>query len=925
MFLALAACNDKDKDIDKPDIPSGKDDITVKLISTTMPERIPWTGGNYEITIETNSENGKWKARINMDGEQGEEMDCSKATLGFDIPASALDADKTIELQVFSQNKWVSLCSANQDGGTVRLADDYWAKGNLTVRGGKFGFEEKQTDFNYLVFHNSPYAIDALEEKYNGKVYAPEEQSMSWASIPKETGTDPCRLVEPENTWITPDVAQLERLADTFGGFTADNGVAGASFADGAIFMPAAGTRLAADGTLTATGVSGGYWGRGVDEDDCGDILVFGKEYDFVFVYNNTESTPAALRCVRMSGKADYVSHEPQGTVPADAFELIVTATSTKPNFTVRVSDGQIELKGEGTETDPVVSLAVPENESVEERTLKIYIDNVYTNQSVIQSGITGYANYVSHTPEGTVGGDAFKLKVKCASDMDSFTVKAYTAGGEVSVSGQGSAASSEVTLDIPANRSKKSREIHIDVNGTDTQKIIVQEYAPESYSTVKVGSTEWAAGNVTLRGLSFEIGKPEEYGLYFRKNSIYGILSSADNYSGTVYSPAAEAYGWMSIPYNNDGDPCLLVAPANTWRTPTQAEIEELHATAGSLYALNGTKGRHYAGNELFIPAAGMMYTANNEGVRSIQGTHGYIRSQSEMIMSYGETPSYWKGYDDYGYSVRCVRNEPFAEYVSHTPDGVLGSEAFTLTVNCRTNMPSFTVSLSGGGLNLSETGSNVDPAVTFNVPANASSEDRIIKIIVNNRDTGVSVTQKGVAALTWSGGYLTVANGSYTFAEYDQLGMFFKYGSRYGAPSGDTTYQGIAYGPDATTLAYADIPFGEVDPCSLVAPAGTWRIPTQAEFEELLGNQYTITDGRYIKVETGNQTVYLAGPSGSLIATTGKVGLATTLYIVTSTVNPEKAGYNMIFNTKMIGADANFKYTSLANGVGTQVRCVK
>ncbi|MFQ7387395.1 MAG: hypothetical protein ACLRM8_07410 [Alistipes sp.] len=29
-----------------------------------------------------------------------------------------------------------------------------------------------------------------------------------------------------------------------------------------------------------------------------------------------------------------------------------------------------------------------------------------------------------------------------------------------------------------------------------------------------------------------------------------------------------------------------------------------------------------------------------------------------------------------------------------------------------------------------------------------------------------------------------------------------------------------------------YADVPYGDVDPCSLVAPAGTWRMPTSGSF---------------------------------------------------------------------------------------------
>lgn len=50
----------------------------------------------------------------------------------------------------------------------------------------------------------------------------------------------------------------------------------------------------------------------------------------------------------------------------------------------------------------------------------------------------------------------------------------------------------------------------------------------------------------------------------------------------------------------------------------------------------------------------------------------------------------------------------------------------------------------------------------------------------------------------------------------------------------------------PSETTVAWGDIPYNEGDPCALVAPTGTWRLPTKAEYVELIKTyEVTTIDG--------------------------------------------------------------------------------
>lgn len=210
------------------------------------------------------------------------------------------------------------------------------------------------------------------------------------------------------------------------------------------------------------------------------------------------------------------------------------------------------------------------------------------------------------------------------------------------------------------------------------------------------------------------------------------------------------------------------------------------------------------------------------------------------------------------------------YATYESHTPVGPVPADAFTLRVTCRTNMDEVIVQVKCLGLpELDHPVSKDDPVATFNIPANEGDE-RTFEIFVDEKNTGRKVVQmapeKGLSVI-WSPGYLTVKDGAYAFAGEQELGMYFKYNSRYGLTLDATgkKYSGTAYGPAPETKAYADIAAKEVDPCSLVAPAGTWRTPTQDQWLELLACTYEWEMDKYRVFSDGQQTVYLT-PSGSI-----------------------------------------------------------
>lgn len=212
---------------------------------------------------------------------------------------------------------------------------------------------------------------------------------------------------------------------------------------------------------------------------------------------------------------------------------------------------------------------------------------------------------------------------------------------------------------------------------------------------------------------------------------------------------------------------------------------------------------------------------------------------------------------------------------YKSHTPTGTVPADAFILTVNCTTDMTALNVEVKADdGLSVKGVASKTNPSVQIEIPENTGKDDRILKIFVNGKDSGRSLTQERPLAFVveWSPGYLTVKDGAYTFAGEQELGMYFKYKSRYGLTL-DTTgkkYSGTAWGPEEEIKAYADVTFEEVDPCSLVAPAGTWRMPSREEWEDMFTYDFLFLRDKYRAYMDKKQTVYIT-PSGSLNTTGG------------------------------------------------------
>lgn len=121
----------------------------------------------------------------------------------------------------------------------------------------------------------------------------------------------------------------------------------------------------------------------------------------------------------------------------------------------------------------------------------------------------------------------------------------------------------------------------------------------------------------------------------------------------------------------------------------------------------------------------------------------------------------------------------------------------------------------------------------------------------------------------------------------------------------------------------AYEEIPSGEVDPCSLVAPAGTWRTPTATEWDELLGCGYEFEAGTFRCYTDGEQRVYLT-PSGSLKE--GGIGILGSSFVRAWSSTPKSEDTWFTLSGGLSSASSVFGTTVGAKAeTAMMVRCVR
>lgn len=651
--------------------------------STTIPETVPYGGGKYTMSFETSIETRaaepifvEWQYRMSIGSTVGEPVIVTQPTENVDVEIAGnyteTERDITVEMaHVETTPVWAKIVRATQEPALMPIADFYWAKGNVTLRDGKFALADKMSDAGLFFRHGSRHGVLSEGSFYSGTAYTPEPVQIALADIPcNKADTDPCTMIDANLR--TPTYMEFYYLFDREDQTNLHilDGVTGMGYHDTDYFIPFSGTVEIASGQISGRSKLASYLALGSNFAGEGLIYAINEEYSELN-YDESGTNMASLRCVRNIRQPSLVSHTPTTTADNASFKLsIKTDHGDFPFYEVALeaSDGkytQTDATSERTQFD----MTVPRNDAITEREWRIYVNRVYTGASFVQPGMKDYALYVSHTPaESTY--EAFTLSVKCESSLVSFPVVIKGSDG-LELTLKGSKDNPDVSFEIPENNGKK-RKLAIWVNGVDTKQSVVQQANPASSAF----SVVWSEGYLTVVDGRYAFAAPRERGMYFKWNSKYGIrfdgvISGSTKYLGVVYGPEQQSIpDYADIP-GGDIDPCSLVAPAGTWYMPDTKMFGELIAdgseefeayvfrmcTDGDQKVYLGTSGQlHKDGGKTLLPNIISVWTSDESATRP--GQYSYLMWTTSLASTAGSV-SAGGVVPQTGMMVRCVRDK--------------------------------------------------------------------------------------------------------------------------------------------------------------------------------------------------------------------------------------------------------------------------
>ena len=612
-----------------------KDYQVTKFESTTIPATIPAGGGDYDVLFRLEVETRAaaplfvaWQYRVTLGDAVGDAVEVTEPTekIGIHIDASESVEERAVIVEmaeVAETPVWTKIVEAKQQAGMELLGGFYWTKSNVSVKNDRFVLADKPSDSGLFFRHESGYGVPSDEATYAGTAYTPAPVQIAIDAIPQNEGVDPCSLIDP--ALRMPTYAELSELYYGEDVQRTQDGVTGMGYTGVSLFLPYCGVMSTETGTSVGKSTFGGYWGLGGDFHGNGVIYSLNGEIGYSLLdYDAVGTNMAMVRCVRNVPQPKYVMHTLPETVDYKAFSLNVETDPgafTYYDVTVWGDDGTLTQTG-ATDARPQVSVGIPKNDTKQDRTLRLFVNHIYTGVEFVQPAMTDYALYVSHTPASAEYG-AFTLSVTCDSDMASFPVVVKGSdGGEWS--GTGSKENPTVEIAIPENTGEE-RTLSIWVNGVDTKKTVKQgkQVVPLVYSVV------WSEGYLTVRDGAYVFAAPKERGMYFKYKSQYGFalpdpLESKPKYGGVVYGPTATEMAYADIPYG-DTDPCSLVAPAGTWRMPTADELIELTSEGSKEFVVDTYRlcsdgeqdvylvpSGQSTGSSLMLPTASLMWSSD-------------------------------------------------------------------------------------------------------------------------------------------------------------------------------------------------------------------------------------------------------------------------------------------------------------------------
>lgn len=570
LLLGLSSCSDDDKL------------STAEFSSTTMPSEIPWTGGEYQFAVTPKAGGSvlPWSYRVVIDQEIVKiEENVSKEEITFLVDRNFTAKKRNVRVECnYDKSLWKVALNFNQDIGLVKVGPNYWSTTNLTIKDGKFELADNPEDLGLMFKHKSKYGILVEGDRYSGTAYGPEPTPVAIADI-VAGDVDPCVLATDGKLRL-PNLNEMLEIFFALDGTTkTKDGVVMMSAAGGKILFPLAGV-CDINGSFVDKNMRGAYWASAISEQNQGGYLKLGLE-DSTIDFNK-DGHMGSVRCVVNTEAPKYVSHTPETLENSDETEIeIITTPGAMGKYTVALI-GEADdayIHKDVTAENPSVKLVIPENNLREPVIYRIYVNDEYSGQDIIQPAAMNYVMYVSHTPETpTVPVGAFDLSVTVDTDMDAVQIE-IKLKGEVFDTKMASKEQPTVTFAIPENERSKAKEYTIWVKGKDTNQKVTQDGA-----ILEGMAVLWSEGYLTVKDGKYVFAKNGERPLFFKFKSSMGaeIITKqteegeVGEYSGFAYGPEKKEIAYDDIAVE-DIDPCALVEPLSTWRLPTPEDFIDL------------------------------------------------------------------------------------------------------------------------------------------------------------------------------------------------------------------------------------------------------------------------------------------------------------------------------------------------------------
>ncbi len=678
----------------------GKEEVSVEYVHTSyeksdFPETISFNGGTFKFsfaadTVKLTKSDAPiflaWKYRVNVGEATGEPVEITSKTdeVEISVPANYTENTRRISVEAAftpapenygdepsSDVVWKEVASATQDVALVLIEDFYWAKGNITLKDGKFAIAENMSDAGLFFKKGSSYGVSSEPDSYDGVAYTPARVKIDLSAIPENDPTDdPCAKVDPGLRLPTYEEAYYLYYQEDLDNEHTLNGVKGMGYKECDFFMPYAGTLAKADGSISMRNEYGAYWLDGDSYDGEHAIYIVSDNYSMIY-YDLANTNLGSVRCVKNIRQPKLVSYSPAKVDDYKEFELeVVTDPGEFALYEVVLqSDFNDVTKMSCTQKVTTVKFKMAPNDRKEDKTWKIFVNGKYTGKSFVQPAISDYAFYVGHTPSSH-DYTAFSLSVTVDTDMNKVPVEIKGDDGYSSLK-EVSRNSPTISFPISENTASKERVLTIYINGESTGKTVVQGAAPEASKF----SVVWSEGYLTVKDGAYTFAAPKEKGMYFKWKSRYGIdlgqdVKSTSAYPGKAYGPEETTIAYADIK-PDEVDPCSLVLPTGTWRLPTEDDFVEL-TKGGSKESVKDKYHMCTDGEQTVYLASAGQFKKAGSGVLSPASVFVWTSTPSTksgnakylmwtfLTTSGNGSPKIATGTDkNQGLQVRCVRDK--------------------------------------------------------------------------------------------------------------------------------------------------------------------------------------------------------------------------------------------------------------------------